>query len=441
VVGANGYVIGERGELRRERRVGDQIQLCFSAGNIRPERTGLHARISIAANGTVLAYDTFNVERDGERTRLANSAYAKLVGGRRRPERMDYPQTYLQDDVDQFCSGLREAYLAELMPRPMPGSKERCGPRFVLEPYILVDGGTIIFAPPGFGKSTVLQTIGICIDAGCDALWPVRQTSVLLVNLERSAQSVAQRLGNINEALGLERERPLAVLNARGKTLREVAPAIQKHVDRHGTGCVLVDSLSRAGPGSLKEDDIVNGYCDILNGFGPAWCALAHSPRGDETHIFGSQMFDAAADLTVRLMSEEKLLGPMGIALDVIKRNDVGTQPLWVGAFEFDRAGLVSIRRARAGEYRQLEGKQKLSMEDAVARYLEREGASSATDIAEELGCDRGNVSRLLNASKRFVFVREEGKRVLFGVRAAHSYESKSRDTRTTREEPEELPF
>jgi len=298
-----------------------------------------------------------------------------------------------------------------------------------------------VFAPPGYGKSYVLWTFAVCIDAGCQVLWPVRQARVLVVNLERSARSVELRLGNINEALGFERQRPLQVINARGKTLSEVAPAIQRHVDRHAPGCILVDSLSRAGSGSLKEDDVVNGYCNILNSFGPAWCALAHSPRGDESHVFGSQMFDAAADLMVRLVSEEKLAGPMGVALDVVKKNDVGKKPMWVGAFEFDAAGLVSIRRARVGEFVQLEGKQKMSMEDAVARYLERNGASSATEVAEELGYDRSNVSRLFNASERFVFVREEGKSVLYGVRAPNTSKPMSGGTRRTRVEAEELPF
>jgi len=437
VAGANGYVRGERGELRKLRQAGE-IELWFAASNIRMERTGLHARVGIVVNGVELASDNFNVERNRERTALSNSAYAQLVGGRRQPERADYPQTYMQDDVDRFCGGLRDAYLDGLMPQLVNGSATRQAPSFVLEPFILVDGGTIIFAPPGFGKSTVLQTIGVCVDAGCGRLWPVRQTKVLLVNLERSARSVEQRLGNINAALGLARERPLAVLNARGKTLAEVAPAVQKHVDRHQIGCILVDSLSRAGSGSLKEDDVVNGYCNILNGFGPAWCALAHSPRGDETHAFGSQMFDAAADLMVRLMSEEKLSGPLGIALDIVKRNDVGKQPMWVGAFEFDKAGLLSIRKARDGEFRDVEGKEKLSMEDAVARYLERNGAASATEVAEDLGYNRANVSDMFRRNGRFIEVRKDGRRVAYGVKLGNT--SGGQHIRQHMER-EELPF
>lgn len=412
-----GYVHVRDG-VYRVREVGE-LELRFVATRLRMERTGFHAKVAIQCNGVTLAYDTFNVDRDSDRTRLANSAYTKLIGGRpskERPERADYPLVYLSDDLDHFCAGLGDAYVDQNPVVQMRGALVRKGPDFILAPYILRNGGTICFAPPGYGKSYVLYLMAICLDAGLGDHWPTDRTRSLVINLERSPESVEQRLGNVNAVLGLDRDRPLDVINARGRTLQDVAMTVQQHIERGGVGCVFLDSLSRSGSGNLNDNDVVNAYCNLLNGFQVAWFALGHSPRGDDSHLFGSQMFDAAADLMVRLNQQEKTGGPMGVSLDLIKRNDVGKQPLWVGAFEFDELGLVRIRRARAGEFGELEAKQTMSMEDRVARYLGQSGARSATRIAEELGFNRSNVSDMLANSDRFTVVRKEGHSVLYGV-------------------------
>lgn len=420
VVGPESGYVRIRNGAYRVRSVGT-IQVRFIARNWRPERTGFHARVDIEANGRTLAFDTFNVERDGERTKLANSAYAKLIGGRpsrERPELAGYPLVFMQDDIDQFCDGLRDVYIEDTAAERMDGALERIELDFILRPYLMRRGGTICFAPPGHGKSYVLWTMAVCIDAGLSEFWPVQQTRVLVINLERSRDTVQQRLGNINEVLGFDRNRPLDVINARGKTLQDVALTAQRHVDRMGVGCIMLDSLSRAGSGNLNDNDIVNAYCNTLNSFGVAWFALGHSPRGDASHLFGSQMFDAAADLMVRLTAQEKLQGPLGIALDLDKRNDIGKQPMWVGAFEFDGKGLTHIRTARPGEFHELETGEKMGMEDRVALRMARMGAMSATQLADDLGYTRQSISELIANNDRFTFVRKEGRNVLYGLRA-----------------------
>ena len=92
----------------------------------------------------------------------------------------------------------------------------------------------------------------------------------------------------------------------------------------------MVDSLSRMGYGNLIDNDPANKAMDALNGLSPAaWAVLAHTPRGDETHTFGSQMFDAAADVTVQLMTDDKTKDDsLGIGLRVDKANAYFRSPL-----------------------------------------------------------------------------------------------------------------
>lgn len=436
---ANGYAHVDRDTLRRIRAAGEH-QLVFQASGMRAERTGFHAKVEVLMDGVSIAHDTFNVERNSDRVTLANTAYRQLAPGKSQ-EVPGYPLTYMRSDLDAFCAGLQNAFVEGLLPSPMAGSLERREPQFVLKPYILVDGGTILFAPPGQGKSYILWLMAVSIDSGLTTLWSVRKSRVLVVNLERSAASVADRLGNINQVLGLERDRPLHVLNARGRTLEQMRAPIARYIKQQQIGCILLDSLSRAGKGSLIDDDVVNAYCDILNGFEVAWLALAHSPRpknGEDTaHVFGSQMFDAAADLLVKLTSYSRPSGTMGVSLDITKRNDIGRQPLWIGSFDFDDAGLTAVRRAMRGEYTALEGVQEVPADEKIARWLMKVGARSATQIAGDLGLNRSNVSALLASDARFAIIKKEGQSVLYGVAAA----ANGRDVGNTSDQTEELPF
>lgn len=59
------FEVDERG-VRATRDLESGEVFTFSAEAIRKERTGVHARLSILQDGHLLAYDTFNLERDQE---------------------------------------------------------------------------------------------------------------------------------------------------------------------------------------------------------------------------------------------------------------------------------------------------------------------------------------------------------------------------------------
>lgn len=378
--------------LVRRGRAG-QHTLLFRAEGIRQERTGVHARIGIDCDGAVLAWSNFNVEKDEDRVRLTNSAYGHLNG-----LAAEYPKTHLKNDLDQFCAGLWEAQLQQTMPEEMAGTLSPTPPVFLLRPYILNEGGTIIFAPPGRGKSYTLMLMAVSVDAGIGELWPTIKRKVLFINLERGAKSVADRLGNVNDALALERFRPLATINARGRSLTDVAGAAERYVRDNDVGCVFVDSISRAGAGNLNDNQDVNRICDVLNRLGPAWVGLAHTPRSDDSHLYGGIHFEAAADVVVQLLSEQEEGKPLGIGLQITKQNDIGKMPLWIGALEFGVNGLAGVRLAEKGEFPEVEQGKKISMREAVRQHLIDVGPATATDIAKAISYSRQNVSELLNS-------------------------------------------
>jgi hypothetical protein len=104
------------------------------------------------------------------------------------------------------------------------------------------------------------------------------------------------------------------------------------------------------------------------------------------------------------------------MSLEITKANDMPKPPVEVLALEFDEGGLTAVRRSSLKEFPSLASGKPQDVADQVFDLLRDAGAMSATDIANELGCNRQNVSALLNADQRFVRVRKEGKSVLYGV-------------------------
>lgn len=404
--------------------VADDYRVVIAARDIRAERTGPHARISILLNHVTLAWGRINIEKSEDRIRLANAAYKHIAPEYRQNGLAEYPDSYLRKDLDDFCEHLWETHLEQFEPVLFNGDADRTGPSWQIMPYVVDGAGTIIFGPPGRGKSYTMLLMAVALDAGLTegVPWPCeQQRDVLIVNLERSAKSLAQRIGNVNQCLGLQRSRPLHVINARGRSLENVKPAIDSYIEKTFKALkptLFVDSLSRAGAGDMNANDNVNRIVDMLNSW-DTWVALGHTPRGDESHIFGSQMFDAAADITVRLTSQQEDRGPLGIGLELDKRNDVGRARQEVIALEFDDYGLARIRPARANEFADVEASRKTSTKDQIKDYLRScpTGTAHASEIADELNIRRETVVRHL-ATSEFTMVRKDGRYAYYGIRA-----------------------
>ena len=272
--------------------------LKFEAKNIRPERGHPYATIRIYLNNLKLESDDISLHKREERNRLVNQAHNILKAQTR-----GYAKDTAQKDMLDFTEELWEKWIRKDGVRKSRNIQRVDGLNWLLKPYILKGAGSILFAPPGTGKSWLAVAMAVVIDAGHSNVWtPERQANVLYVNLERDEDDTDYRIHQANAALLGEdyRDRSIDVLHKRGSTLTEVSGAIQDHVDNNDVGLVILDSLSRAGA-SLVDDTAANRTMDTMNRLGCAWLAVAHPPRADSDHVFGSQMFTAAADMEWKL--------------------------------------------------------------------------------------------------------------------------------------------
>ena len=396
--------------------------LRFEASSIHMEREKPYAVVTVVLNSRVLAYDDMCLSKNEERVRLANSAYRMMEGNTVLSDQ--YSKEMFKHELDLFCRDVWPEFVGEKTGVMLAGDSDPSSMPYLLDPFVVEGGGTLLFGAPGTGKSWLLMLMAVAIDAGLAWPWRTKETRVLFTNIERSAESVARRLGMVNRALNLPANRPLLMLNARGKSLKDVEAAAERTIASHGVRVHMLDSISRAGVGDLTSDKSANQVTDILNSLCATWLALAHSPRpqskefgGNAAHVFGSVHFDAGADVVVKLLSQQAGL-TLGVSLAVDKVNDGMRGFKQTFALSFDKdTGLSGLRFASSDEFTELGmASATMTTEERIEIELESEGQLSATQLAERLNADRTYITKILTSNNLFIGGRQ-GQSVLYGLR------------------------
>ena len=325
----------------------------FTARGVRKERNSVYATVGIWWDSNQLEYDDFNTWKNEERRKLAKGAW-NLLPEDERGVRNWLPLDELKADLDLFCEDLWDAHIGRVEVEAMTAPVYH--PRRMLGPYIVEEGGTILFGPGGSGKSWITYLLAQSMNCGSRLIWDsVRQGHrPLLVNLERSKKDVESRLWTINRTLGVNGEDyPLDVINGRGMSLKDVEGAVAKHIEKSGNDIVFLDSISRIGLGSMNKDEVANEAMDMMNRLCPTWFAIAHQAKGGTdlatgenkaASTFGSTMWQAACDLEVRLTSEA---GMKRIVVDlyVNKKNVAVIAQRETLYLEMDDRGLSEVLR------------------------------------------------------------------------------------------------
>ena len=369
------------------RSIGPGVPMMYRFREIRLERTGWHALVAVFLGKALLESDTFNISRREDRVRLIKQAHGKLgeVGG------TAYPLSMMEYDFQVACLRTPDVWEEQQVKIEEFSPDDVVRPvTFVLKPFILEGGGTILFAPPGAGKSYLLQTWAICVSQGIVTIWPCEQRPVLYINLERSNSFLRNREAALRNALGWAAATNVLYLDGRGLSLKGIerkARAVLVKMDRP---VVFLDSISRAGGASLNDDDTANGVIDLLNRLSPTWVAIGHTTKaemGKAEHVFGSVHFIAGCDLEVKVATErgEKKLG---LSLTIVKGNEVGFFPPTYLAFEFDQPDMpvTNIRKASQQEFSDLAAieESREPLRKRIQRLLQ-DGRKTVGELHEEM--------------------------------------------------------
>jgi hypothetical protein len=412
------------------------VLLVIRAEEARRTTTGLHAKVTIifaenegATKGTKVTSDTFNLDKEAQRNDFVTVLYGAPRSTKTPKLSEDFMTAYPRANFERALYDFSEEFYEQLMSvsqgRFVSGDTEKTEPKFLVDGLVLEDGGTVLYAPPKSVKSYLTMLLAVSIDAGVSTYFPVKQARVAYLNLERGESLMTRRLGLVNRVLGLPPERPLLMMNEKGKSLANVYPAAKATVERNEAEVVFLDSLTRGGFGNLNDNEPANQAMDFLNRLAPAWVAIAHTPRQDDTHIFGSQMFDAAMDVGVNIRRQKLPDGTVGIGINVKDTNDFGAPPqMRILAFEFDTFGLTNVRDAHRHEFPEIEETSSpRTNADRIYDQLVAFGKASQQQLADDLRMNPGTVSaetrRLLNEG-RIISLPKEGRHLMYGVPAKY---------------------
>jgi len=267
-----------------------------------------------------------------------------------------------------------------------------------IEGLVIKGGGTIINALPKKGKSFVCMFMAVSVDSGNSTLWPVQQGNALYINLERSASSMVKRLAGVNTALGLDPMRSLRFMNVRGTPLIDILDSIKYQVEKEDIKLIIIDSISRAGMGSLADDKTAVAITDALNRLveetDRSWVGIAHRAWSNE-HVFGSVQFLAACDVMVDIDAAHNEEKELGIKLSVSGLNDLPPTKPKLLALGFDSMGLAHARTASEEEFPALMGDED-SIAERVLQILKSKGRQKVKDVSNELGEKEDSVSKSL---------------------------------------------
>ena len=402
---------------------GDSIE--FRAIDLQP---GANGKTTIRVYHTTpdgdrynLGSHRYNIEDMVMRTRLGNGSYKAITNGWKANFKTEDMVRWLFD----FTAGL-QAFDSTSVSALMVEGNPDWAPTFLAWPHVIEGGMTIMPGQPGSTKSTVALAMAISVDAGIDKLWPIQKSGpVVIVNMERSPQSIAGRIGQINRALGLDGNRPILVFNTHGKKLVEIERTLRELVQNENIYLGVLDSLSRTGLGNLPAPAAAHVVMDILSDVLPSSLVVAHSPKGEEGKpgrgTFGSNMFVAAADVELNVATHR--IGEENTSwteLQINKGNDVGDRKKrWLRIDYGERRDawdrrivshyIESIRTAEPSEVPDFEVEKHLTIEEKILRALDDNGPSDVNEIAELTSLKADSIRSTLNRKTGTTFAKMDG--------------------------------
>ena len=387
---------------------GDVLQLRMR--DIRHEHTGTHAHIGVLLGNnvdgeeerwTVLDSDDFNVKRRDPRNKLSNSAHSMLS----EMLKMVISRDKLQHLLLEFCLVGPQAWDSERLRFEEIDPTEEAPPTtYAVWPFVLNGGGTMAFGMPASGKSMFCQILAVSIASGQSTIWEIPfPRPVLYINIERPRHTMISREAAIRKVLGIKGGSGVSYLHARGAALDTIDRTVTKFIQDRPDAIIILDSISRAGQGTLVADDVANKIIDLLNSY-PTWLGIGHSPRDNADHSYGSMQFEAGPDMVCKVSSERRD-NILGVRLEVVKMNDgrIPRPEYYALTFAEDDSGLIGFKRSHESEFPELSITTLRSPTEKITHYILENGPSDAQQIASATGLQRSNTSALLNSSHLFV--------------------------------------
>lgn len=264
-----------------------------------------------------------------------------------------------------------------------------------------------IFAPRGLGKTWLVLAVAAALSNGSDC-GPWRRGAkvrVLYVDGEMPCESIRERIEGLDGAENLMVLNHEALFHLAEKTLNLADIGIQEALTEwlllNDVKVLILDNLSCLFSG-VKENEADAWECILrwllsLRRNRIAVVIVAHSGRNKEMR--GTSRREDAAFWIIRLdeVQGDEREGARFISRFTKDRNSKREQPSTKWEFRTDPEGRVSISTSAA------------SPMDVFRQWIE-DGLTSAEDIAREMGCSKGQISKLAKRGISEGWLRKNGR-------------------------------
>ena len=387
-------------------------RVIINIDDVRREKTGVHGRVVFYLNEQHRGFDNINLEKGDQRNRFCREVYRTLdetVTGQYGDKALIHDFGVLAQAVINWESDHLKVEFVNPEEYAQPLS-------FSIYPFLLDQGGAILFAPPGTGKSYCALIMAMCIANGLESPFNASKRPVIYCNLERPRNTFLMRDHAVRKALHLPGSSNVAYLHARGMGLKAILRKLEKETADDPETVIIIDSISRTGLGTLLDDSTANIFTDSMNSLNRTWLGLGHTPRNDSQHVFGSVHFTAGADVETRLVAKEH--GNItNLLLETVKANDSRRNFKHAISLEFgtEQEGLIAIKEIDFNDPELIEESMDVALK--IAHTIDYfNGTASPKQIADELGMHASNVTRMLTSrEEQFVLVKEEGRSRYYG--------------------------
>ena len=202
-------------------------------------------------------------------------------------------------------------------------------------------------------------------------------------------------------ALGLDPYRKVRFANVRGRSLLDIMDSLRFVIEKENIELIVVDSISRAGMGSLTEDGPALKITDELNSLveetDRAWLGIAHRGWSNE-HVFGSIHFLSACDVMVDIKSaHNKATKELGVQLSVSGNNDLPPSDPSIIGLSFDPQGVTQMSKATLDDFPELKDESGTNKE-RILTFLEKDNGSYAPlEIARRADISENSIYTEIN--------------------------------------------
>lgn len=301
--------------------------------------------------------------------------------------------------VERFREGEPAIDLADVEPG---------GQRWLLHPYIEIDGATVMFGPGGTGKSMLAVALAFQVATGEGILGSLRAEAhpVLYLDWEANEHIHAGRTRAVAHALGHdESTRGLLYYRQMTSPLSAAVPWLRRFIAQRAIGLIVVDSMTPARGSSehaTYESASMRLY-DALRSLGIAALVIDHVSKGAIQAARGSgeavlpygSIMSLNRARNAWLVTQGALEGQAAcycLSLEHVKTNNGLYEPRRAYRVEHtnDAEGrLIAVDYSSTSFTGAFPGK--MTLAERILELL-RGGAMSAADIGQDLGVAPANI-------------------------------------------------